>query len=206
MPRFPKRELEIQELAHRMVQGYTDNPTIFTNADIAGVQALLTDYETKKDDQDEKQAIAEIATGQKDIALHAMEVKMREQLKQSDVDVGANKDNLDLIGWGPRATPTPSTPPGQVRMLESVMQGAGTLKLDWKCPEAATGGPVRTYKVQRRVATGEGTFGPWEQAGIAFETEVFLSGQPQGIQMEYQVVGVNAAGEGVASNTIDVVL
>ena len=207
MPKFPRKELEIQELVHRMIQGYTDDPAIFPNADIPGLQALLTAYETANNDQEAKQAVFHLATDVKDVALHAMEVKMRDQLKQSEVDVAANKEALELIGWGPRATPAPTVPPGQVRVLQIVSEGPGTLKLDWKAPDPATGGPVRTYKMERREEPAAGQpMGAWHEAGLAFVTEAFLSGQPRGLQMEYQVIGLNNAGEGPASNIVAVVL
>jgi len=139
--------------------------------------------------------------------LHDMETKMRTQLKQSEVDVAANKDALELIGWGPRAAPTPTVPPGQVRLLEIVSEGPGTLKLDWKWPDPATGGPVRTYKIERREKPApEQPLGEWHEAGLAFVTEAFLTGQPRGLQMEYQVIGLNTAGDGVPSNVVAVVL
>ncbi|HUX65527.1 MAG TPA: fibronectin type III domain-containing protein [archaeon] len=207
MAKFPKREIEVQDLAHRMVQGYTDNPSIFTHADIPGLQALLTAYEGQKVDQEAKAAVFHLASDLKDVALHDMEVKMRDEIKQSDVDVGANKQELDLIGWGPRAAPTPTVPPGQVRVFECLMQGPGTVRFDWKPPEHATGGPVRTYKIERReqIASAQ-EFTAWHEAGIAFATEAMLSDQPRGIRMEYQVVGVNAAGDGLSSNVLPVVL
>jgi len=207
MPKFPRKEIEVQELVHRMIQGYTGNPGIFTNADIAGLQALLTAYETAKDDQDAKEALLHLATDLKDVSLHDMEGKMRDQLKQSEVDVGADPEKLELIGWGPRGAPTAITAPGQVRLLEILSEGAGTLKLDWKSPESGTGGPVRTYKIERREEPAAGQpMGEWHEAGLAFVTEVFLSGQPRGVQMEYQVVGMNSAGAGPASNVVAAVL
>jgi len=207
MPKFPHKEMEVLGLAHRMIAGYTDNPGIFTNADIPGLQALVTAYEAAKDDQETKQAVLHIATELKDVALNDMEVKMNDQLKQSEVDVAANEEALELIGWGPRATPVPTTPPGQVRVLEIVNEGPGTLKLDWKSPDPATGGPVKTYKIERREEPAPGQpMGAWHEAGLAFVTEVFLTGQPRGLQMEYQVIGLNTAGEGPASNIVAVVL
>ena len=207
MPRFPKKEIEIQELAHRMIQGYTDDPAVFPHSDVPGLQALMTAYETARGDQEAKQAILHLATDVKDVALHAMEVKMRDQIKQSEVDVGANQGKLELIGWGPHATPTPTAPPGQVRVLQIVSEGPGTLKLDWKAPDPATGGPVRTYKIERREEpVPDQPLGAWHEAGLAFVTEALLTEQPRGLKMEYQVIGLNNAGEGPASNIVAVVL
>ena len=207
MPIFPRKEIEIQDLAHHMIHGYTDNPALFPNADIPGLQTLLTEYEALKADKEAKEAAFHQANDLKDVGLRELELKMRDQIKQSDVDVGKNKHALEIIGWGSRAEPTPTRPPGQVRVLKIVSEGPGTLKLDWKWPDTATGGPVKTYMVERREEPAPGQpMGAWHEAGLAFVTEASLSEQPRGLQMEYQVIAINAAGEGPASNIVAVVL
>ena len=207
MPKFPRKEIETQDRAHRMLEGYLNNPSVFPNADVAGLQAVLAEYETMKADQEAKAAAYRMATEAKNGALQGLERKMRDQFKQSEVDVGADVGELEIIGWGPRAKPVPTPPPGQVRMLRIVKEGAGTVKLGWKAPDPAMGGPVRSYKVERREEPGPGqSYNEWHEVGTAFVTEVSLTGQPRGLQMEYQVLGANSAGEGKASNVVDVVL
>ena len=207
MPIFPKRESEIWELARHMIAGYTDKPGVFPNADVAGLEAILAEYVAKKEEQDEAEARHHMATKAKNGVLRGLELKMRAQLKQSEVDVEEEVGELDIIGWGPRAKRTPEAPPGQVRWLRIVEEGAGTLKLDWEAPDRAKGGVVRTYRVERREAPeGGGSFNEWHQVESVIKTKVSLTGQPRGVQMEYQVLGVNWAGEGKASNVVDMVL
>jgi len=207
MPLFPRKEIEVQNLAHHMIAGSTDKPAVFPNADVAGLQAVLAEYEAMKVEQEEAEAKHHLATKAKNGALQVLERKMRDQFKQSEVDVGADVGELEIIGWGPRAKPAPAAVPGQVRMLRIVEEGVGTVKLVWKAPDRATGGVVRTYKIERREEPGPGqSYTEWREAGLALATEVSLTDQPRGLQMEYQVVGVNSAGEGKASNVVDVVL
>jgi len=132
---------------------------------------------------------------------------MRAELKKSEVDVGADSEKLEYIGWGPKAPPSPADPPGQPRNLDAAMQGAGTVLLDWKAPARGSGGQVRTYVIERRQQPeGGGEFGQWQQTGIALESETTLMNQPRGVQLEYRVKAVNTGGESLPSNTVAVVL
>ena len=81
-----------------------------------------------------------------------------------------------------------------------MQQGTDFVELDWKKP--ADGGRVAAYKIQRRQLPG----GPWTDVGAAIPSEQTLTAQPQGVQLEYRVIGINAAGEGPPSNTVAVVL
>ena len=150
---------------------------------------------------------AQVATEAKDTALDALENVMRAELKKSEVDVGSDGEKLEYIGWGPKSAPSPSTPPGQPRSLEALVQGPGTLFLDWKAPARGSGGTVRTYIVERRQQPdGGGEFGPWAQIGIAIGSETSLSDQPRGPQLEYRIKAVNVGGESIPSNTVAMVL
>ena len=207
MPRFPTREPDVFMLANAMIEGYTTNPTIFTSADIPAMQTAFDEYHTAKADQVDKQGLAELATETKDHKLEALVDFMKTQLKQSEVDVAADPERLDLIGWGPKAPPQPSDPPGQPRNLDPVVQGPGTLFLDWKPAARGTGGTARSYIVERREEPpGGGAFNQWHQAGVALESELHLIDQPRNQQLEYRVIGINAGGQSVPSNTAPVVL
>ena len=48
--------------------------------------------------------------------------------------------------------------------------------------------------------------GRWEGAGTIVGLRTRLENQPRGLQLEYRVVGVNAAGEGAPSGVVSVVL
>ncbi len=207
MAKFPRREPDILMLVNAMIAGYTVHPTVFPSADVAGLQGRLAMYTNAKQAQMDKQAEAMIATEAKDTELEELEDLMKTQIKQSEVDVAADPEQLELIGWGKKSPAQPSDPPGQARDMAAIVQGPGTVLLDWKTPATGTGGTVRTYLIERRdQPEGGGTPGPWTQAGMALETEVHLMGQPRGIQLEYRVLGVNVGGQSVASNTAACVL
>ena len=207
MPTFPTREAEVTVLANSMVAGYTAHPTVFPGADTVGLQAAFDAYFAAKTAQTDAQAQAQLATEAKEGGREALEVEMKNQLKQSEVDTAGDSGQLELIGWGPKAPAQPSDPPGQPRALDPAIQGAGTVFLDWKAPATGTGGKVRTYLVERREQpAGGGAFGDWQQVGIALETESHLVGQPRNVQLEYRIIAVNVGGNSVPSNTAPVVL
>jgi hypothetical protein len=190
-----------------MAAGYTAHAADFPSADALGLTTALTDYNTTKIAQTDALGAAQVATEAKNLKIDALEDVMRAELKKSEVDVGSDSEKLEYIGWGPKAAPSPADPPGQPRNLDAVMQGAGTLLLDWKAPVRGSGGPVRTYLIERREQpAGGGEFGSWAQVAIAIESEASLIDQPRGQQLEYRVKAVNAGGESVPSNTAAVVL
>ncbi len=207
MPKFPKREADILALVNAMLAGYRVHAGNFPSH--TGPRWLLirrAQYLAAKKAQTEAQAAAQIATEQKDTRLAALIEVMKKELKKSEVDVGRDSEKLEYIGWGPKAPPSPADPPGQPRNLDTVMQGNGTILLDWKTPARGSGGPVRTYIIERRDENAGSEFGSWAQAAIALETEATLTGQPQGQQLEYRVKAANAAGISLPSNSIAVVL
>jgi hypothetical protein len=211
MAQFPDAEADIVALASAMIAGYTAHPADFPSmdplTDLVALQAALSDYQTVKTAQTDALAAAQVATESKDLKLDDLEDLMRDELKKSEVDVGSDSEKLEYIGWGPKAPPTPAVTPGQPRNLDPVIQGPGTLFLDWKPPARGSGGTVRTYVIERREQpAGGGEFGSWAQVGIALETETTLIDQPRGPQLEYRVKAVNAGGESVPSNTEAVVL
>ena len=211
MAQFPKAEADIAALANAMIAGYTAHPADFPSmdplTDLVALQTMLTNYNASKTAQVDALAAAQVATETKNQRLGALENVMRDELKKSEVDVGSDSEKLEYIGWGPKAPPSPADPPGQPRNLDPVVQGAGTLFLDWKAPARGSGGTVRTYIIERREQpAGGGEFGSWSQVGIALETETTLADQPRGPQLEYRVKAVNAGGESIPSNTAAVVL
>ena len=207
MPQFPKAEADVTALANAMVAGYGAHALDFPSADALGLTTVLGDYSTAKVAQVDALAAAQVATEAKNLKLDALEDKMRDELKKSEVDVGVDSEKLEYIGWGPKAPPSPAATPGQPRNLDPVVQGADTLFLDWKPPARGSGGTVRTYVIERREQpAGGGEFGSWAQVGIALETESTLIDQPRGQQLEYRVKAVNAGGESTPSNTAAVVL
>ena len=206
MPSFPKREADAVALADAMIAGYQQNPSVFPHADVTALQTLRTAYQTKKNEQLDAEAKAQLATEGKDAALVSLEDLMKVQLRQSEVDTADDAEKLGLIGWGPKAPAQPSNPPGQPRNLDPVVQGPSTLFLDWKAPAPGPGGRVRTYLVERREQVSGGAFNEWHQVGIALDSELTLTEQPRNVQMEYRVIAVNNGGNSLPSNTAAVVL
>lgn len=208
MPKFPKREADILALANTMIAGYAAHPADFPSHTVLPPWLTIKRnvYVTAKNTQIEAMAEAQVAAEQKDAKLAALVELMKAELKKSEVDVGADSEKLEYIGWGPKAQPMPAEPPGQPRNLEVLVQGENSALLDWKSPARGSGGAVRTYIIERREQPEGGEFGEWHQVGIALETEATLMNQPCGLQLEYRVKAVNTGGESIASNTVPVVL
>ncbi len=207
MAQFPKAEPDVVVLANAMVAGYGVHAADFPSADVPGLTAALSAYSFVKNAQTDAMAAAQVATESKNVNVDALEDVMRDELKKSEVDVGADSEKLEYIGWGPKAPPTAAVTPGQPRSLEALMQGPGSLLLDWKGPARGSGGTVRTYVVERREQpAGGGEFGEWAQIGIALDTETMMTSQPRGPQLEYRIKAVNVGGQSIPSNTAAVVL
>ena len=212
MPRYPTQQAQILALAEAMIGGYTEHAALFPNADAPLLQSLRDAYSTATAAQTEAMAKAQIATEAKQAALTQLQAVIKRQLKQSQIDTAANPDNLKYIGWGPRASAQSIEAPGQPLTLKSIDEGAGTLLIEWKRPARGSGGPVRTYIIERRELTIDetgddgGNRGRWRQAAISLETRASLKKQPRGAQLEYRVKAINKTGESESSNTIAVVL
>lgn len=206
MPTFPRPESEIIELANQMIAGYTENPSIFPNADVAGLTAARDTFVASSEAHTKAQALAKLATKTKEGDRVELTGFMKRQLRQSEVDTASNPTQLSIIGWSPKDPPTPQPVPGEPRLFVCTKQGKGTVAFDWKTPSHEEGGPVRSYLVKRRDADANGAFGDWNQVGACTETKISLQDQPRGILLEYHVVGINPAGEGDPSVAQAVVL
>ncbi len=206
MPKFPKRQADIEALALAMAFGYWNHLADFPSADFFTLSTVYSAYNTAKNAQTEALAAAQVATEQKDAKLTVLVELMKDELKKSEVDVGADSEKLEYIGWGPKAPPSPADPPGQPRNLDAAIQGTNTVLLDFKAPARGSGGNVRTYVIERRQQPQGGEFSEWQQAGIALESETTLMNQPRGVQLEYRVKAINTGGESTPSNTEMVVL
>ncbi len=205
---FPKQEMDILALANAMLAGYQANPGDFPHADVPVLQTATDDFRNGLLVAVCFRAMAKIKTEEKDTALEALVANMTVQLQQSEVDTANDPGKLELIGWGKKTPAQPSNPPNQPRALEAIMQGPGTVFLDWKSPIiGGKGGPVRAYIIYRREQPqAGGAFGNWEQAGMALETQALLTNESQRRQIEYRIIAVNSAGISVPSNTAAVVL
>lgn len=202
MPRFPKKEAEVQPLAMSIILGLWNNQPVYPNppVDVFTLFGKMNLYINAKNSTIAAQAAAEAATTAKDEKLADLIDAMKPDLRYAENVTKFNDDKLKLIGWAGKKAKTPLAVPGQARLLEAPKQGAGWLFLDWKAP--ADGGKPKAYKVQRRNRSA----GAWKTVATAILSEITLVDQPKRTGLEYRVIAVNKAGEGQASNTVEVVL
>ncbi len=200
MPRFPKKEAEIQPLAMSIVLGLWNNQPVYPNppVDVFALAGKMSLYINAKNNTIAAQAAAEQATTDKSEALENLIEAMKVDIRYAENTVNYDDDKLKLIGWAGKKAKTPIAAPGQTRLLEAPKQGKGWVFLDWKTP--ADGGKPRAYKVQRR--SGES----WADIATAILTEATLVDQPEKTELEYRVIAINKSGEGQPSNTVLVVL
>ncbi len=202
MPRFPKKEAEIQPLAMSIVLGLWNNQPVYPNppVDVFTLAGKMNLYINAKNSTIAAQAAAEQTTTDKTEALEILIEALKDDIRYAENTVNFDDDKLKLIGWAGKKTPAALLPPGQARLLEAPKQGKGWLFLDWKSP--ADGGKVSAYKVQRRVRAG----GDWADVATAILSEITLVDQPEKTELEYRVIAINKAGEGPVSNTVMAVL
>ncbi|MCK4789295.1 MAG: fibronectin type III domain-containing protein [Desulfobacteraceae bacterium] len=202
MPRFPKKEVEIVALAERLWRGLWSNRPIYPNPPVHPISLRFKGiiYSRYRENLIAKQAAVEAATTAKDEALEELVEAMKADIRYAENTVDFDDDRLKLIGWAGKKVATPLAPPGQVRLLEAPKQGKGWVFLDWKAP--AEGGKPKAYKIQRLLRSG----GSWQDVATAILTEATLVEQPEKTEIEYRLVGINKAGQGKPSNTVEVVL
>ncbi len=202
MPRFPKREAEIQPLAMSIVLGLWNNQPVYPNppVDVFTLFSKMNLYINAKNSNIAAQAAAEQATTDKTEALENLIEALKDDIRYAENTVNYDDDKLKLIGWAGKKAKTPLAPPGQTRLLEAPKQGKGWLFLDWKTP--ADGGKPKAYKVQRRNRPA----GSWKNVATAILSEITLVDQPERTELEYRVIAVNKSGEGSPSNTVGMVL
>ncbi len=206
MPRFPKKEAQIQPLAMSIVLGLWNNQPVYPNppVDVFTLVGKMNLYINAKNSNIAAQAAAEAATTTKDDVLENLTDAMKTDIRYAENTVNFDDDKLKLIGWAGKKTPTALQPPGQTRLLEAPKQGKGWLFLDWKAP--ADSGKPKAYKVQRRAVGVEPVSNRWADVATAILSEITLVDQPEKTELEYCIIAVNKAGEGQASNTVMVVL
>jgi len=207
MARFPKREADVYALAQEMIAGYKAKPAIFVHADVLTLETALAEYQDARRVMLCYEALAKYWIEDKEATLEEVKTLMKQQLAKSEIDTVDNPKKLKLIGWGPKAEARRLVPPGMPRHLEILHEGKGTLELDWKPPATQSGGPVRNYVILRRDKPVPGQpFTNWQDCQAAIQTETFLTNQPRGIDLEYRIVAINAAGNSIPSNTVAAVL
>ena len=202
--RYPKREVEIVRLAQDLSRGLAANPDTFPAppASANAIDQAIADYHTARETTVAAVAGALAGTAAKNAALETLSWLVRFDLRYAEAVARGDGGTLQLVGWAGRRKPVRNEleAPGQVITLEVRQEGESWVTLAWQ--EPFDGGSVSAYRVQRRRRDG----GDWTDVGTSVETTVTLEGQDTGVELEYQVMGVNAAGAGPASNVVRVVL
>ncbi|GMT49172.1 MAG: hypothetical protein IEMM0008_0711 [bacterium] len=201
MARFPFKEADVTQLCDEILAGLTAHPADFPYNDQPGLSILRNDYQTKKDAQLDAKAQFQLTTEKKNIAFRELIDKIKKEIALAEAFTAGDPVKLGYIGWRAKADPT-SQAPGQPGNLEAVIQGAGTLLLDWKAPK---GERVRVYDVERREKEN-GKFSKWHLIASAIESKANLLSQPRNREMEYRVIAKNTNGTSTPSNTVMVVL
>ena len=209
MGTFPKSEAEILDLAQEMAAGLSGSSADFPSPPITvgELNTLISNCLGAKNDFVAKKAEAKEATVTKSDRLTDLVDGMKQDLRYAENKVGEDDAKLGLIGWSGRKTPEPLTAPGQPTNLRPIVEGSGTITLEWMKPVSGIGGAVKSYIIERRdQPQGGGLFGEWVQQSFSLLPEITLSGQPTGVQLEYRVIAMNPAGTSDVSNTAGAVL
>ena len=202
MRRFPRREADVAALARQIVSGLTTEADDFQSPPLppTELQSLLDTYTGMHEDVVQARAALSLAVGDKDEALENLVLGMKADLRYAEYAVKHDGAKLKSLGWSKRKERSPTPIPGQTSHLVTMFEGPGSIALEWKKPK--DGGPVATYLVQ----VSHAGRGDWRTASLCFETEITLKDQERGVELEYQVVALNKAGEGVPSNVVAAVL
>nr|VFJ87178.1 MAG: Fibronectin type III domain-containing protein [Candidatus Kentron sp. H]VFJ88820.1 MAG: Fibronectin type III domain-containing protein [Candidatus Kentron sp. H]VFJ95070.1 MAG: Fibronectin type III domain-containing protein [Candidatus Kentron sp. H] len=200
--KFPKVEAKILDLGQEISAGLAANTDIYPAPpmSVTDLDDAIAAYEAARDEMVAAQAQAKLAVEKKDQVLKALVGGMKSILRYAENTVDYDDGKLNLIGWSGRHKPTHLTAPGQVRELDSPDRGEGWIALHWKKP--IDGGKVASYKIQRK----EGDSENWLDVGVAVELNITVSGQPSGKHLEFRVVAINRAGDGMPSNGVLAVL
>ena len=201
MARFPKSQDRVAQLAQDLISGLRSNSEIFPAppAPPAELEELLATCAAAREAANAAAAAAIEAHAAKAVAFRALKERMKDDLRYAEQIVKPDPDQLHLLGWSGTRPRTRLEPPGQVRLLTVLREGDTWVRLGWEAP--TDGGKVAAYRI-----IGRNSDGPWTDIGMAVECRKQLDRQPRGVELEYQVIAVNKAGEGVPSNLVRAVL
>lgn len=202
MPVFPRKEAKILELARKLTGGMkteTENLSRLpvSESELSGLLERFAEngYQITRLEAELKRLYVE-----KKGILKQIVRAMKRNLGMLALIFKDDAVRLARYGWAARRPRTPSRLPGQPRVFEALTQGTDWFDADWKPP--LEGGKVKFYTIMRRIE-GETE---WRQIGSFFETRARIKDQPRKVDMQFRVIAGNRAGEGLPSNTINVVL
>jgi hypothetical protein len=199
---FPERELEIIRLAEDVAKGFAEQRQDFPAPPFSAeeIGQRLSTYQAAREVAQQDRAREARSFALKNEALRAVVEAAKAAIKYAESMAGREPAKLRMLGWGPRRSPgSNAAVPGQVATLAISEQGKTWIALAWRQP--FDGGRVSAYRVQRRKPGGE-----WVDVGTSLGTDITLSGQDAGAELEYQVLAINKAGAGPASNIVRAVL
>ncbi|WP_417913251.1 fibronectin type III domain-containing protein [Candidatus Electronema sp. TJ] len=202
MAQFPLDAAHILALADSMIAGFTANPEVFPSppVSVAQMQAERDAAAAAHDAQLAAQAASKAATEVKTDAFSDLTGTMKNNVSYAEFTARTPAD-LSLIGWGPRAEPTPLAPPGQPGSLDIPRQSAGQAQLVWEKP--TSGGRPAFYKAEARTVNPAGA---WQLKGTSTSLKIELTDLVRNVELEFRVIAENAAGAGTPSNTVTAVL
>ena len=202
MASFPRNESDIVKLAQQMAAGLTENSDDFPEppVDPAELRAVLEEYAEAGAAAKFAAAAATERYAAKAAVLQNMIDLVKANIRYAEFAVKRDHAKLKLIGWGGRRPRTPLEAPGQVRSLDTVEEGVGWIRLDWKKPRE--GGRVASYRIESRNRKQR----EWRQVVTTAHDHIELTEQEHGVELEYQVIAFNKAGEGEPSNAVVAVL
>lgn len=212
-PPYPAKKADKDVLYSATLAGVAANPVDYPSG--PGQMFALTVLTTRNtakiaavNDRLQKEGVFRVAVEVENAAYSLEDDEEQRLIGLAEAQYAqSNPDKLLLIGWGPRVPPQ-SIPPGQPRHLEAFPQNQTSLTLDWKSPAAGSGGSVAFYRIERQTKTLQGqvteAWGIWSTQAV--QSEITLAGLTRGVEYEFRIVAVNAAGDSIASNTAAAVL
>jgi len=206
MARFPRQEADIIALAERLWKGLVDNTAVYPHPPHPGRQPgngirwFLFNFRQKQMQMVNAQSSLQTAINNQQNALDDMKAAMKKNLRYAENVVDGDDKKLKLLGWSGKRAGKSLTPPGQVGNLTIAAVDIDTVRLQWQMPP--TGGQADACIIYRRSGTND----KFSQLASCVQSEIILTGQPRGLDLEYYVSAVNKAGSGPAGNTVNVIL
>ncbi len=211
MPQFPRTKNDILILAAKIVFGIGSNPADYPNPpfDQTNLNNLLGTLILQTADRVAKEAAAKGALDLENGTVEDVVEEAKRLIRLAEATHNQIAAKLQEIGWDARGA-AQSFPPGEVRSLEVVVQGAGSAFIDWKAPaRSASVGLPDYYLIERRVMNAQTNtliedWGTWKDT--ATDSEKTVINQPRGVEITYRVTAVNTNGPGPAVTSEQVVL
>lgn len=195
--KFPIKEAEIIALAQQIENGLNVNTNLADSpVEKAVFSAKLAAYLAKRDEIIVASAQLSTKHDEKDDLQEDLTDDMQRVIDYMSSVTNNDPTEMASIGWIVEEVSRAKQPPGQPRALEIVNQTDGSIFLDWKNP--TNGGRVASYRIERR----ERPEGQWETVGANNITEMLLTNQPRGVELEYRIVAFNSNGDSIPSNTV----